>query len=109
MTDTKEELSNAPEQPRIVRRTSYWTVEHEVESDTYLLIDSSDAYCADLHWDSRGECWADFTPYTAFLGPTTIADIERLQTLAHLLRDLPRPGDRPTKEPHKLQFATTRR
>jgi len=100
-------LSNAPEQPPgIVRRATHWTVEHEVESDTYLLIDSSDAYCADLHWNSRGECWAHFMPYTAFSGPTTIADIERLQTLADLLRDLRCPEGRMTREPYKPKVAT---
>src|SRR5262245_3719190 len=95
--------------PTIVRRTSYWSVELEVESDTYLLIDSADAYCAELHWDSRGECWAHFEPYTAFSGPTTIADIERLRTLAELLRDLPRPAGRPTREPTKPMIATFQR
>ena len=102
MAEAESALSNMPEQPpRVVRRTTYWTVEHEVESDTYLLIDSSDAYCADLHWDSRGECWAHFEPYTAFSGPTTIADIERLQTLANLLRDLPCPEGRTVREPFR--------
>jgi hypothetical protein len=95
--------SNAPEQPRIVLRTAHWTVEHEVESDTYLLIDSADAYCADLHWDSRSECWADFLPYTAFSGPTTAADIEPLVALANLLRELPCPEGRATKDPHRAR------
>jgi hypothetical protein len=100
MNDVVDAGADGPEQPPItVRRTAYWTVEHERESDSYLLIDSADAYCAELHWDSRGECWAHFEPYTAFAGPTTIADIERLQALADLLRDLPRPSGRATKEP----------
>jgi hypothetical protein len=85
--------------PIIVSRTKHWAVEHERESDSYLLIDSADSYCAELHWNGRGECWAHFVPYTAFAGPTTIADIERLLTLANLLRSLPRPEGRATKEP----------
>ena len=106
MTRNQEAFSGAAEQPaRIVRRTTYWTVEHEVESDTYLLIDSADAYCADLHWNSNSECWADFTPYVAFSGPTTVADIERLHALANLLRDFPRPEGRVVKEPIKPRYA----
>lgn len=106
MTDVNAPSDSLEQPPRIVRRTAHWSVEHEVESDTYLLIDSSDAYCAELHWDSRGECWAQFDPYTAFSGPTTIADIERLQTLADLLRDLPCPDGRKTKEPAKPTIAS---
>jgi hypothetical protein len=102
MMDAEDAAKDVPEQsPITVCRSAHWTVEHERESDSYLLIDAADAYCAELHWDSRGECWADFEPYTAFAGPTTIADIERLQTLATLLRDLPRPSGRATKEPSR--------
>jgi hypothetical protein len=96
----EQALSSTTEQPpRVVCRTTYWSVEHEPESDTYLLIDWADAYCADLYWSASGECWADFAPYVAFSGPTTIADIDRLHALAHLLAGLPCPQGRTTKEP----------
>ena len=85
----------------VVRERSGWVVEHEPESDAYLLVDASGAYCADLHWNAQGECWALFESYVAFLGPTTIADIEALQELALLLRELPRPEGRVAKEPRK--------
>jgi hypothetical protein len=81
-----------------VRRSAAWSIEHEPDSDTYLLLDSADAYCAELHWTELGECWAHFEPYVAFAGPTTIADIEALQELADLLRGMPKPEGHPFKE-----------
>jgi hypothetical protein len=79
-----------------------WAVEHEPESDTYLLLDSCGGYCAELHWNDGGECWADFSPpFVAFSGPTTIADIDALQQLADLLRRLPQPAGRPSRKPAK--------
>lgn len=79
-----------------------WTVEHEPDSDTYLLLDSCGAYCAELHWNERGECWANFSPpFVAFSGPTTIQAIAALQQLADLLRGLPQPAGRPSRKPGK--------
>jgi hypothetical protein len=81
-----------------VSPSTAWAIEHEPDSDTYLLLDGAGAYCADLHWTELGECWAHFEPYVAFAGPTTISDIEALQELAGLLRGLPKPEGPPHKE-----------
>ena len=43
-------------QPVIVRRTSAWAIEHEPESDTYLLVDAAGCYWAELHRSDDGEC-----------------------------------------------------
>lgn len=83
----------------VVARLGSWAVEHEPESDSYLLIDSAGGFCADLHWNDRGECWAQFEPYVAFSGATTIADIDAVGKLAELLRSLPQPAARPPKNP----------
>jgi hypothetical protein len=81
----------------VIRRLGPWAVEHEPESDSYLLIDAAGGFCADLHWNDRGECWAQFEPYVAFSGATTIADIESVAKLAELLRDLSPPAGRAPK------------
>lgn len=78
---------------------SRWTVEHEPESDAYLLLDPAGCYAAELFWTEQGECWAQFEPYTSFSGPTTIAQIEALQQLADLLRSMNRPAGRAAKNP----------
>jgi hypothetical protein len=76
-----------------------WTVELEPESGAYLLLDPAGCYAAELRWNDDGECWAQFAPYTAFNGPTTIADVESLQQLAQLLRSLRRPARRAADRP----------
>ena len=93
------EADSARSEARVVRRLGAWAVEHEPESDSYLLIDAAGGFCADLHWNDRGECWAQFEPYVAFSGATTVADIEAIGKLAELLRDLPAPAGRPPKNP----------
>src|ERR1043165_13147 len=81
-----EEEDGAGEAPLadaiVIRRVGPWAVEHEPESDSYLLIDAAGGFCADLHWNDRGECWAQFEPYVAFSGATTVADIESVAKLA---------------------------
>ena len=81
----------------VIRRVGSWAVEHEPESDSYLLIDAAGGFCADLHWNDRGECWAQFEPYVAFSGATTIADIELVAKLGELLRSLSPPAGRAPK------------
>ncbi|HEX5048372.1 MAG TPA: hypothetical protein VFX89_14740 [Gammaproteobacteria bacterium] len=81
----------------VIRRLGPWAVEHEPESDSYLLIDAAGGFCADLHWNERGECWAQFEPYVAFSGATTIADIESVAKLAELLRSFSPPAGRAPK------------
>lgn len=81
----------------VIRRLGPWAVEHEPESDSYLLIDAAGGFCADLHWNDRGECWAQFEPYVAFSGATTIADIDLVAKLAELLRSLTPPAGRTPK------------
>ena len=76
-----------------------WTVEFEPESGTYLLLDPAGCYAAELHWNEHGECWAQFEPYTAFSGPTTIAHVEALQQLAALLRAQKPPPTHTPKNP----------
>jgi hypothetical protein len=83
----------------VIRRLGSWAVEHEPESDSYLLIDAAGGFCADLHWNDHGECWAQFEPYVAFSGTTTIADIDVIAKLAELLRSLPPPAGRAPKNP----------
>ncbi|HET7133760.1 MAG TPA: hypothetical protein VFJ95_16010 [Gammaproteobacteria bacterium] len=93
------EPESARNESSVVRRLGAWAVEHEPESDSYLLIDAAGGFCADLHWNDRGECWAQFEPYIAFSGATTVADIEAIAKLAELLRDLPAPAGRAPKNP----------
>jgi hypothetical protein len=93
----EDEPSDLLPDREIVKQLRAWTVEREPESGAYLLIDSAGAYCADLKWNAKGECWAHFEPYIAFAGPTTIADIEALQDLATLLRGLPAPKGHATR------------
>jgi hypothetical protein len=101
-----EEHGDADAEPTIVaanviRHLGSWAVEHEPESDSYLLIDAAGGFCADLHWNDQGECWAQFEPYVAFSGTTTIADIDAIAKLAELLRSLPPPTGRPPKNPRR--------
>ena len=97
-----ETVSGMETSQKIAAASAAWAVEHEPDSDTYLLLDAYGAYCAELHWNDRGECWADFSPpFIAFSGPTTIADIAALQQLADLLRSLPQPAGRPPRRPSK--------
>jgi hypothetical protein len=93
--DTQQERAETT----TLRRVGPWAAEHEPDSDSYLLIGAAGEYCADLHWNDRGECWAQFEPYIAFSGATTIADIEALLELADLLRSLPPPDGRRPKNP----------
>ena len=76
-----------------------WTIEFEPESGTYLLLDPTGSYAAELHWNDRGECWAQFEPYTAFSAPTTIEHVEALQQLADLLRGQKPPPEHTPKNP----------
>jgi hypothetical protein len=97
-----ETVSGMETSHKIAAAGEAWAVEHEPDSDTYLLLDAHGAYCAELHWNDRGECWADFSPpFIAFSGPTTIADIAALQQLADLLRSVPQPTGRPPRRPGK--------
>jgi hypothetical protein len=98
-----ETVSRLETSQKIAAVGALWAVEHEPDSDTYLLLDASGAYCAELHWSERGECWADFSPpFVAFSGPTTIADIAALQQLADLLRSVPQPAGRRPRKPAKV-------
>jgi hypothetical protein len=88
---TRKGCAKEREQRLLQESKGSWTVEVEPESGAYLLIDPAGCYAAELHWNEAGECWAQFEPYMAFAGATTIADIEALQQLAQLLRSLPPP------------------
>jgi len=97
MSNDDEGAESPPAEAIVIRRLGSWAVEHEPESDSYLLIDAAGGFCADLHWNDGGECWAQFEPYVAFSGATTIADIESVAKLAELLRSLTPPARRAPK------------
>ncbi len=97
LTDIASRAGIVEREPVIIHRTSAWAIEHEPESDTYLLVDAAGCYCAELHWSDDGECWAQFEPYVAFAGPTTVADVLALQEIATLMLSVARPAGRASK------------